>query len=183
MTKPVLYLIACAAGPAQYVDEGVRAAQAAGWDVCLILTPSAARWWESRIGELEELTGRPVRSQYKLPWESDALPKATAMLVAPMSCTTLNKWGAGISDTLAIGLPSEAVHMGVPVVAMPYFNQAQGAQPAVARSVATLREQGVVVLDGPQGYESHPPKQGDPRSFPWRRAVDAAGHAVSSRPV
>ncbi|MEV5321681.1 hypothetical protein AB0K92_29225 [Streptomyces sp. NPDC052687] len=64
-----------------------------------------------------------------------------------MSCTTLNKRGAGIADTVAIGIPSEAVHMGVPVVAMPYFDQARGAQPAVARSIATLREQGVLVLE------------------------------------
>jgi hypothetical protein len=174
MTR-VLYLIACAAGPTQYVDEGVRAAQSAGWDVCLVLTPSAARWWEPRMPELLELTGHPVRSQYKLPWENDTLPKATAMLVAPISCTTLNKWGGGISDTLAIGLPSEGIHMGVPVTVMPYFNRAQGAQPAVRESISRLRAQGVVYLDGPDGYESHPPKQGEPRAFPWDRAVEALG--------
>ena len=94
-------------------------------------------------------------------------------LVAPISCTTLNKWGAGISDTLAIGLPSEGVHMGVPVFAMPYFNRAQGAQPAVQESIGRLRAQGVVYLDGPEGYESHPPKQGNPKAFPWARAVAA----------
>ncbi|MFE9855638.1 flavoprotein [Streptomyces sp. NPDC005780] len=178
MTRRVLYLIACAAGPTQFVDEGVRQAVARGWDTCLVLTPSAARWWEPRLGELEKLTGHRVRSQYKLPSETDALPKADVMLVAPMSCTTLNKWGAGISDTLAIGLPSEAVHMGVPVLAMPYFNRAQGAQPAVARSIADLRAQGVVYLDGPGGYDSHPPKNGDPRSFPWHLALDAVGAVV-----
>jgi hypothetical protein len=174
MTR-VLYLIACAAGPTQYIDDGVRTAQADGWDVCLILTPSAATWWEPRMQELVDLTGHPVRSRYKLPWEKDVLPKADAMLMAPMSCTTLNKWAAGIADTLAIGIPSEAVHMGMPVVAMPYFNQAQGAQPAVARSIAALREQGVVVLDGPDGYLMHPPKQGEPRSYPWERALAAIG--------
>ncbi|CAL9310368.1 flavoprotein [Streptomyces sp. SudanB52_2052] len=173
MTKPVLYLIACAAGPAQYIDVGVRAGQADGWDVCLILTPAAASWWEPRMQDLVELTGHPVRSRYKLPWEQDVLPKADAMLMAPMSCTTLNKWGAGIADTLAIGIPSEAVHMGVPVAAMPYFNQAQGAQPAVARSIAVLREQGVLVLDGPDGYEPHPPKRGNPGAYPWGKALAA----------
>ncbi|MYZ38323.1 MULTISPECIES: flavoprotein [unclassified Streptomyces] len=178
MTR-VLYLIACAAGPTQYIDEGVRQAQAAGWDVCLILTPSAARWWEPRMVELEELTGHPVRSQYKLPWQSDALPKADAMLVAPLSATSLNKWGAGIADTLAIGLVSEGVNMGVPVLAMPFFNRAQGAQPAVARSIADLRAQGVRYLDGPDGYESHPPKNGRPAAFPWGRALDAAAEAVA----
>ncbi|MEU0076162.1 flavoprotein [Streptomyces sp. NPDC006332] len=179
MTR-VLYFIGCAAGPTQYIDVGVRAAQADGWDVCLILSPSAASWWGPRMEELVELTGYPVRSRYKLPWEKDQLPKADAMLVAPMSCTTLNKWGAGISDTLAIGLPSEAVNMGVPVVAMPYFNRAQGAQPAVARSVGALREQGVVVLDGPDGYESHPPKQGDPLAYPWGKALAGVRRRLDS---
>ncbi|MER5771469.1 flavoprotein [Streptomyces sp. NPDC001985] len=178
MTTRVLYLIACAAGPTQYVGTGVRRAQEAGWDVCLILTPSAARWWNDRLGELKELTGHPVRSQYKLPGERDALPKAHAMLVAPLSCTSLNKWGAGIADTLAIGLVSEGVNMGVPTVAMPYFNRAQGAQPAVARGIADLRAQGVVYLDGAEGYEPHPPKRGNPEHFPWERALGAVDAAL-----
>ncbi|MFE7133265.1 flavoprotein [Streptomyces sp. NPDC057638] len=179
MSERVLYLIACAAGPTQYIDDGVRAARRAGWEVCLILTPSAARWWRERLGELVELTGRPVRSQYKLPGEGDALPKADAMLVAPLSCTSLNKWGAGIADTLAIGLVSEAVGMGIPVLAMPYFNQAQGRQPAVARSIADLRAQGVHYLDGPDGYTSHLPQQGNPKAFPWATALTATEKAAS----
>ncbi|MER0244612.1 flavoprotein [Streptomyces sp. HSW2009] len=173
MTRRVLYLIACAAGPTQYVDAGIRQAQRAGWDTCLVLTPSAARWWEPRLPELVELTGHPVRSHYKLPTEPDVLPSADAMLIAPLSCTSLNKWAAGIADTLAIGLVSEGVHLGVPVVAMPCFNQAQAAQPAVPRSVQTLRAQGVRVLLGPDGYEPRPPKQGDPAAYPWDRAVAA----------
>ncbi|GGU15694.1 flavoprotein [Streptomyces violascens] len=181
MTR-VLYLIACAAGPAECVDEAVRQAQGRGWDTCLVLTPSAARWWEPRLGELEQLTGDRVRSQYKLPGEADALPKADAMLVAPLSCTSLNEWGAGIADTLALGLVSEGVHLGVPVVAMPYFNQAQAAQPAVARSIADLRAQGVVYLDGEaDGYASHPPKQGNPTAFPWHLALTAVEAAAGSR--
>ncbi|WP_406501989.1 flavoprotein [Streptomyces sp. NBC_01590] len=179
MTKRVLYLIACAAGPTQHIDEGVRQSQARGWDTCLILTPSAATWWESRMAELEKLTGHPVRSRYKLPWEKDALPKADAMLFAPLSCTSLNKWGGGISDTLAIGLISEGVHMRVPALAMPYFNQAQAAQPAVARSITDLRSQGVIFLDGSDGYEPHPPKQGNPQAYPWHLALDAVGSIVS----
>ncbi|PBO28940.1 flavoprotein, partial [Streptomyces albidoflavus] len=38
MTHPTLYLIACAAPPARRITAPIRAAQAAGWDVCLILT-------------------------------------------------------------------------------------------------------------------------------------------------
>ncbi|MFD8823541.1 flavoprotein [Streptomyces sp. NPDC059605] len=182
MTNQVLYLIACAAGPTQHIDEGVRQAQARGWETCLVLTPSAARWWEPRLGELEALSGHRVRSQYKLPGERDALPKADAMLVAPLSCTSLNKWGNGIADTLALGLVSEGVHLGVPVAAMPYFNRAQAAQPAVARSIADLRAQGVLYLDGPDGYMPHPPKQGDSRHYPWHAALNAVKALIQGSP-
>ncbi|MFD7335216.1 hypothetical protein ACFV98_04310 [Streptomyces violascens] len=98
-----------------------------------------------------------------------------------MSCTSLNKWGAGIADTLALGLVSEGVHLGVPVAAMPYFNQAQGAQPAAARSISDLRAQGVAYLDGKDGYTSHPPKRGNPAAFPWHLALDAVEALVGPR--
>ncbi|RKN43872.1 flavoprotein [Streptomyces hoynatensis] len=172
MTK-VLYLIACAGGPARQVDEGVRQAQAAGWDVCLVLTPSAARWWQPRMAELEKLTGHPVRSQYKLPQETDALPRAAAMLVAPLTTTSACKWAAGITDTVALGLPAEGVHLGVPVAVMPFWSTALGAQPAVGRAVAELRGQGVRVVFAPG--EPHPPKRGDAGNFPWSTGLAALG--------
>ncbi|SFC43870.1 flavoprotein [Streptomyces aidingensis] len=171
----VLYLIACGAGPAQFVERGVLAAQAAGWDTCLVLTPTAASWWEGRLGELEKLTGHPVRHRYTKPGESGGLPKADAMLVAPLTTTSACKWAAGITDTVALGIPAEAVHLGVPVFVMPFWSTALGAQPAVARALATLREQGVRVLDGPDGYQPHPPKQGNGAAYPWPRAVAALG--------
>ncbi|RKN04756.1 flavoprotein [Streptomyces radicis] len=167
----VLYLIACAAGPARHIDQGVRQARAAGWDVCVVLSPSAARWWAERRAELEELTGRPVRSEYKLPGERDALPRASAMLVAPLTTTSACKWAAGITDTLAIGLPAEGVHLGVPVVAMPFWSTALGAQPAVDRAVETLREQGVRVVFAPG--EPHAPKRGDAHAFAWSAGLAA----------
>ncbi|MCE7083463.1 flavoprotein [Streptomyces sp. ST2-7A] len=173
MTR-VLYLIATAAGPAEYVDRGVRAAREAGWDVCLVLSPTVAGWWEGRLGELEELTGHPVRWRYTRPGESGGLPPADAMLVAPLTTTSACRWAAGITDTLSLGLPAEGVHPGVPVVAMPFWSTAPGAQPAVSRAVACLREQGVrVLLGGPDGYEPHPPRTGDAAAFPRGRALAA----------
>ncbi|NYI05657.1 flavoprotein [Allostreptomyces psammosilenae] len=167
----VLYLIACAAGPTRQVGDGVRAAQARGWDTCLVLSPSAARWHAGHIQELEELTGHPVRWEYKLPSQPDVLPKADAILVSPLSATSLNKWGAGIADTLAIGIPLEAVHLGVPVVVQPFFSTLLAAHPAVPRSVATLEEQGVRVVWAPG--EPHPTKQALP--WPWELGLDALG--------
>ncbi|NJQ08210.1 flavoprotein [Streptomyces lonarensis] len=172
----VLYLIATAAGPTQFVDRGVRVAQEAGWDVCLVFSPIAATWWWGRMDELEALTGHPVRHRYTEP-DEDApdVPPADAMLVAPLTTTSLCRWGAGITDSLSIGLPAEAVHLGTPVVAMPYWSTAIGTQPAVPKAVATLREQGVRVLLGEGGFEPHHPRADEPAAFPWKLAVEALG--------
>src|SRR5262245_11874019 len=89
MTSRVLYLICCAAPPALRAEELVVRAQARGWDVCLICTPTAARWLQAKLPALANLTRHPVRSQYKLPDEPDLLPPPDAMLVAPATANTI----------------------------------------------------------------------------------------------
>ncbi|WP_405882585.1 flavoprotein [Streptomyces sp. NBC_01384] len=172
MTK-ILYLISCAAPPAQAVATGIRKAQAVGWDVCLVLTPSAHRWLENDLHAFRELTGHPVRHQYKLPDESDVLPAPDAILVAPATLNTLTKWADGHADTLALGLVTEAIGLQLPLVALPYLNQAQAAHPALGRSVSVLRECGVTVLLGEGGFIPHVPKHGDLDAYPWDAALAA----------
>jgi phosphopantothenoylcysteine synthetase/decarboxylase len=167
----ILYLISCAAPPARSVATGIRKAQAAGWDVCLILTPSAHRWVEPDLADLRELTGHPVRHEYKRPDAADVLPPPDAILVAPATFNTLNKWAAGISDTLALGLITEAIGLELPLVSLPYLNRAQAAHPALSRSVAFLRECGVTVLLGEGGFLPHIPKHGNVDAYPWDVAL------------
>lgn len=172
-----LYLISCAAPPARRLQVPVKGAQEHGWDVCLILSPSAYRWAaEDAEGELEalqQLTGHPVRHQYKLPSQPDVLPAPDALLVAPLTSNSVNKWAAGISDTLALGLLTEAIGMRLPIVALPHWNDAQDKHPAVARSVETLRAAGVKVLLGDGGFVPHRPRHGDVDAYPWQAALDA----------
>ncbi|MCB5166521.1 flavoprotein [Streptomyces bambusae] len=172
-----LYLIACAAPPARRLHIPIRAAQKAGWDVCAILTPSAYRWAsedaDGEIEKLETLTGHPVRHQYKLPSQDDVLPAADALLIAPLTSNTLSKWAGAISDTLALGLMTEGIGLGLPIVALPHWNRAQGAHPAVSRHVEDLRAAGVTVLLGEDGFVPHPPRQGDLDAYPWKAAIDA----------
>ena len=158
MTAPVLYAVVCAAPPALDCTTLVGMAQERGWDVCVVATPHAARWLD--LEKLEHVTGHPVRSQYKLPHEPDVLPPADAMLVAPATFNTINKWAAGISDTLAVGLITEAIGMGLPLVAVPHLNDAQARHPAFDASVAILRDAGVVVMSR---QDEHPA---------WQEALD-----------
>jgi phosphopantothenoylcysteine decarboxylase len=161
----VLYVIACAAPPAAQVGYLVAEAKAAGWAVCVLLTPSAVRFADVRA--LAELTGFPVRSEYKNPGDPDVLPDPDAIIVAPATVNTMNKWAAGICDTLALGILVEAIGKKLPVVAVPWSNAAHAAHPALAESLAKLSSWGVRVLYEPGAGAD------DPAGFPWHQALAA----------
>lgn len=144
---PVLYAVACAAPPTRHITGLITTAQQHGWDVCLITTPTAATWLADDLPDLATLTGHPVRSTYKQPTEPDVLPPADALLVAPATFNTINKWAAGISDTLALGLINEAIGLRLPITAVPYINDALSVHPAVAASINTLRSAGVTIIE------------------------------------
>ena len=162
-TRPVLYVVACGGRPAGQLPEFVSFAQQQGWDVCVIATPDGTKFLDA--GRLTELTGHPVRVQYKQPDEPDVLPPANAFVIAPATFNTINKVAGGVSDTLALGLLNEAVGLGLPIVAVPWPNADLARHPAFPRSVATLREWGVTVVLDPARL----PRAGRPESahFPW----------------
>lgn len=173
MTPRTLYVIVCAAPPAREVQTLVDLAQRSGWDVCVIVTPTATRFVDSPA--IEMCTRHPVRSDYKRPGEPDVLPPPDAIIVAPATFNTINKWAAGISDTLALGLLTEAIGKGLPVVAMPFLNEAQAQHPAFEASVERLRQCGITVLYGGEMPPPHEPGAGQHRaaSFPWNLALAA----------
>jgi hypothetical protein len=167
MLGGVLYIVAGATPLVERISAGITAAQRRGWDACLVLTPTAARWLAGELDGLAETTGHPVRSAYKLPGEPDVLPPPDAMLVAPATFNTVNKWAAGISDNLALGLINEALGLHIPVVAVPQVNGPLAAHPALAASLRTLRAAGVTILDS-EGRAA-------PAAFAWERVIDALG--------
>jgi phosphopantothenoylcysteine synthetase/decarboxylase len=171
--RGVLYLIVCAAPPARDALVLVELAQQVGWEVCVIATPSARRFIDPPA--LEAATGHPVRFDYKQPDEPDVLPPPDAIVVAPATFNTINKWAAGISDTLALGLLTEAIGKRLPVVALPFINAAQAEHPAFGRNVEQLRTAGIRLLYGPDVLELHEPGTGYQRVhlFPWPRILDA----------
>ena len=136
-----LYLVVCAAPPALAIGELVTAARGDGWDVWVLPTPTAATWIDTAA--LQSLTGHPVRSEPRLPQEKSWFPDARAVAVVPATFNTINKWAAGINDTLAVGILHEVLGSGIPVVTSPYVKAALSAHPAFARSLDTLRACGV----------------------------------------
>jgi phosphopantothenoylcysteine synthetase/decarboxylase len=170
VVREVLYLIVCASPRARRVGELVTLARQDGWDAHVIATPQALNFIDA--DGLADASGHPVRSRYRHPDEPDDLPPADAILACPITFNSINKWAAGISDTLALGLLTEGVGRGVRLVAAPALNSAQAAHPAFRRSVGELRGMGVTVLYGPGVYEPAPPGTGG-RPYPWRTVLDA----------
>ncbi|RLU92156.1 flavoprotein [Streptomyces griseocarneus] len=170
----VLYLVICAAGPAADAVRLVTAATGRGWDVCVIATPAAADGEFIDRPALEAASGRPVRSTWRRSGEEKRNPPADAVVVAPMTMNSVNKWAAGIADTYALGLVAEAVGLGLPVVALPFWSTALDSHPATRRAVWTLRNSGVRVLYGEGEWMPHPPGTGGERiaSYPWSLALD-----------
>jgi phosphopantothenoylcysteine synthetase/decarboxylase len=172
----VLYVIVCGAGPASHVGRLVNLAQEQGWDVQIIATPASLGFID--VGNLEKQTGRPVRSQYRKPGEPRS-PRADAIIVAPATYNTINKWAAGICDTYALGLLAEAPGLGIPAAVLPFVNTALADRRAFRRSVDELRQEGIRVLLGPGGFEPHAPGTGGDRidAFPWPAVLDAVERA------
>jgi Flavoprotein len=181
-TRPVLYVIACGGRPAGDLAPFVAARQHDGWDVCAVATPSAVKFMDT--AELAELTGHPVRSDYKRPEEPDALPPPDAIVVAPCTFNTTNKWAHGTSDTLALGLLNEAIGLGLPIIAVPNPSTALAKHPAFLESVARLRSWGVTVLFDPDVYPLPTPNLGPVAAelFPWK-ALEKAVKLISARDI
>ena len=174
---PVLYVIVCGAGPAGQVTRLIGYARSRGWDPYLITTPAALDFID--VQELESQTGHPVRTEYQTPGTAvggRSLPKADAIIVAPATYNTVNKWANGISDNFALGILAEAVGLRIPVVVLPFVNSALAAHPTFQRSVALLRDTGIDVIHGPGRLEPHPPGTGASKfdTFPWHQALDEA---------
>lgn len=145
----------------------ITAAQEQGWGVGVVATPQGLGFLDTEA--IEAQTGYPIRSAWRSPGDPRSLPPADAIAVVPATFNTINRWAAGIADTLALGILCEAYGMGIPTVVLPYVNAAMAAHPAHDRSLNQLREMGVLV----GSYEPYRPKVGGGvERFRWEEALE-----------
>lgn len=140
-TGKVLYLVVCAATGADRTLDRIRSEQAAGWDVCPIVTPRAMHWIDP--GAVEALSGHAIQSTMRRFGEPLFEPLGDAMLVTPASFNTINKVAVGMADNMATGLICEALGRDVPITMEPEVGPAFGAHPAFATHVGLLEQHGV----------------------------------------
>ena len=167
----VLYLVISGAPAPEGLPELVGLCQGAGWRVLVFSTPMGTRFVDPMT--LEQLTGDPVRTDYRLPSQGKAFPAADALLACPLTFNSVNKFAHGHADNFAIGLMCELVGYGVPVVVVPHCKPQLASHPAFRASVATLDGMGVRVLFDPDAPYEH-------RLPSWRDVVAALPAAVTS---
>ncbi|GGP64295.1 flavoprotein [Saccharothrix coeruleofusca] len=165
------YVVASAAPPVLRVADLVTRLTGDGWRVCLVATPTAASWVD--LDAIAAGTGCIARAAPDPPGRGTPLPRADAVLAAPLTFNSANKWAAGISDNLALGLLNELLGVDVPVIAAPCVKESLRRHPAYGDSVARLTAAGVVLVDavagrGPDGLVA----------FDWARLADALHHAA-----
>lgn len=179
--KPFLYVVVCAAGIAEGVGRLISAAQERGWEVGVIATPVAMGGFFDTAA-VEARTGRPIRSAWRSPGDPRPFPAPDAVVVAPATFNTVNKWAAGMADTLAVGTLCEAYGLGVPIAVLPCVADALAAHPAYRASVERLRGMGVRFGDP---YAGGAAEDGGRGEFHWERALDlleAGGEETARTP-
>jgi phosphopantothenoylcysteine synthetase/decarboxylase len=139
--KPFLYVVVCAAGIAADVSKLITAAQERNWEVGVIATPVAMNGFFD----------------------------PAAVVVAPATFNTINKWAAGLADTLAVATLCEAYGLGVPVAVLPCVADALAAHPAYQDSLTRLRMMGVRFGEP---YSGEVGEDGSRPEFGWERALD-----------
>ncbi|WP_047871312.1 flavoprotein [Nocardiopsis sp. RV163] len=159
-----LYLVVSGATAPEGTAELVQAFQARDWRVTALSTPAGMRFHDQE--RLEELTGEPVRVDFRRPGTGKSLPPADAVLACPLTFNTVNKFAQGIADNFAVSLLCEMVGYRVPTVVVPHCKPQLASHPAFARSLETLRAmEAVTVLYDPDApYERRMPT--------WRHVLD-----------
>jgi phosphopantothenoylcysteine synthetase/decarboxylase len=143
----VLYLVISGAPAPEGLPALVRACTEAGWRVLVFSTPAGTAFAD--LGELEKLTGQPVRWEYRKPGTGKPVPPADAVLACPLTFNSVCKFAHGHADNFAVGLLCEMAGYGVPVVAVPHCKPQLAAHPAFGASLEVLRGMGVRVLFDP----------------------------------
>lgn len=177
-------VVACAAGGIEQLrDQLVKPLVAAGHQVFVTVTPTAARWLRAtqELEALEAVTGYQVRSEGRMPGETSPHPPPDVLVVAPATFNTTTKVALGIADNQALTVVTENLTVK-PVVIFPRINAAHARHPAWSAHIASLRASGANVIEGPDVWPLFAPREAPPgRQLPWAEILAAVADRLVQR--
>lgn len=98
-----------------------------------------------------ERLGVPLVTDHREPTAARRLPRPDAVVLAPGTFNTINKFAAGIADAYAWSVLCESLGAGRAVVVVPFVNRTLAGHPAWAASLRALRQVGVEIIDPQSG--------------------------------
>lgn len=128
-------LVVTAAPLARHTRRIYDALRAAGWRVTVCPTAAATDWIVD-APSADLLAGR-IRPD--------------AVICCPATFNTLNKWAAGINDSLALGVLNDALGLGTPVLAVPMVAQRLCKHPVWPATLSFLADAGVDTMNPAHG--------------------------------
>jgi phosphopantothenoylcysteine decarboxylase len=146
-------LVVCGAPLASRAPDVAAELMSSGWQVRVILTPTAEQWVDHPA--LEATSGAPGQTQLRPPG-SPKPPRATAIAVVPITFNSIGKLANGIADTLAHSAMAEALGEGLPFVAVPMVNQYLAGNPAWDDNTRRLTVAGVTWVSAIDGTAGEP---------------------------
>lgn len=174
MTATVGVVASSAGGVELIRPRLVEPLLAAGRQVSVTLTPTAAHWLDP-IGELDKLaatTGLPVRSRPRLPSEPRTHPRIDVFVAAPATANTVAKLALGIADNQALTMLCENIGVS-PMVVFPRINAAHARQPAWDQHLDALRKAGVHLVYGEDVWPLYEPRSAPSgREPPWATILE-----------
>lgn len=138
MTRTLYLTVSGAPAAEEPVVDLVRLLQDQGWTLTVLSTPTGVRFHD--LAAVEEITGEPVRIDFRRPGTGRSLPPPTALLACPWSFNSTNRTALGLSDTFAVALVCEMIGRRIPTVLVPKAGNALAGHPAWARSLQLLDE-------------------------------------------
>lgn len=154
MLKGKHIILGISGGIAAYKSVALlRLLRKAGAEVQVVITPAGKEFITPVT--LSALSGKPVVSEFFTAntgqWHShvDLGLWADLMVVAPATASTLAKMASGVADNMLITTYLSAKE---PVMVAPAMDLDMYAHPTTSRNLATLRSDGVMVVEPAQGY-------------------------------
>lgn len=80
-----------------------------------------------------------------------------ALVVVPATFNTLNKWAAGLNDTVVLGILNDALGLGTPTLVIPMVADRLAVHPAWSKTLDILAGAGVELLDPLSGERTARP--------------------------
>lgn len=139
-----IYLVVSGASSARCVPDLLEALTTFNMPIYTLLTDSAHQIISAY--NLADQQGHQLINSYFNPALLNGREPGLT-LVAPATFNTLNKISQGIADTLPHSLVAEAIGARWPVIVVPAMNSYLANHPQAIKSVKTLQEWGVTILE------------------------------------